>query len=236
MTKEECRLAFPKSKWFEPPVSPTQKAEIPEDLLQDYANQAITLRGWSFIRFHTKLLGWIKRNPAVPEWVRKCFFSQVAGKLPDNLIMVKIAPSTFLAVKLELKTQDKKGRAVGRTHGLQKHYAELEEWYIARSPEQINNILDKTEALAESIKKLIDKDKTQMKTPTVEQMVVERIRHEPVYNFESMSEDLNEMPPFCPVQMTGTLEDTKMAIKSNYPQVAISNIDEMIAILGKLKK
>lgn len=231
MTREECKMAFPKAKWFNPPESPTQKAEIPEELLQDYANQAITLRGWTFIRFHTKLLGWIKRNSSVPEWVRKCFFSQVAGKLPDNLIMVQFAPSTFLAIKLELKTQDKKGRSVGRTHGLQKHYAELEDWYIARSPEQINVVLDKTEALVEAIKKMVDKDKTQTKEAKV------AIKYQtPREVLTSFAQDPDDLPPFDPIQMIGELEDTKIAIQSNFNEVALSNIDEMIAILRAIKK
>jgi hypothetical protein len=149
MTKEECRSAFPKAKWLQPAKSPTMKAECPEKDLQSYANDAITLRHWAYIRFPSVLMGWIHRT--APEWAKRMFFSQVAGKLPDNLIMIPIANGQFLAVKLELKTQDKKGRTVGKLHGKQKNYAEAEGWYIARSPEQINTVLDEIEIKRQKI-------------------------------------------------------------------------------------
>lgn len=155
MTLSECKMAFPKNSWFQPPRSRSGKVLVSEDNLQKYANQSIFLRKWTFIRFSSKLLWWIKRNPAVPEWVRCLFFDQVAGKLPDNLVMVQVAPGCFLSVKMELKTQDVNGNAVGRTHGKQKRYAESEQWFIARSPEQIENVLDKIKVMAERVTKCL---------------------------------------------------------------------------------
>jgi len=148
--------ALPKKKWFEPDKSPTMKAEMPEDAIQDYANDAIALRGWGYIRFHNSLLGWMKQH--APMWAKKCFFNQVAGKMPDNTIMVQVADGVFLAVKLELKTQDKKGRAVGRLHGKQKMYANREKWFIARSPEQVNSILDKVDLMVSQTKIALQKN------------------------------------------------------------------------------
>jgi hypothetical protein len=151
LTIEECKLAYPKKSWFQPDKSKTMKAEIPEKALQTYANDAITLRRWSYIRFSSALMGWLKRN--APEWVQRAFFVNVGGKLPDNLILAQVAPGIFLGVKLELKTQDKQGRAVGKLHGKQRRYAEAEGWYIARSPEQINAVLDDIEKKVEATKK-----------------------------------------------------------------------------------
>jgi hypothetical protein len=55
--------------------------------------------------------------------------------------MTPIGDGFFLAAKLELKTEDAKGRAVGATHGKQKHYAKTEEWMIARNARQIESVL-----------------------------------------------------------------------------------------------
>jgi hypothetical protein len=150
MTPAECKAAYPKAKWLQPAKSPTMRPECPEAALQTYANDAITLRRWAYIRFDSRLMWWLKAN--APGWIQGLFFSQVAGKLPDNVILVPLSPGKFLAVKLELKTQDKKGRSVGRLHGKQRHYAEVEGWYIARSPEQIDAVLDEVQAEAEKIK------------------------------------------------------------------------------------
>jgi hypothetical protein len=154
MTVEEYRnkypTSIPKKAWFQPKKSTTMKVEGPESALQKYANDAITLRGWTYIRFETALLGWIKRN--APGWVQGSFFHQVAGKLPDNFLLIPLGGGCFFGVKLELKTQDKKGRAVGKLHGRQKKYAEAEGWYIARSPEQIKSVLDEIEKKVQKIK------------------------------------------------------------------------------------
>jgi len=153
MTIEECKMAHPKAKWFQPANSPTMKAECPEKALQVYANDAITLRRWSYIRFSSALMGWLKR--CSPDWVQRAFFKQVAGKMPDNLVLVPLGKGRFFAEKVELKTQDKKGRAVGKLHGKQKIYAQAEEWPIARSPEQINAVLDDIEKTVEKIKAIL---------------------------------------------------------------------------------
>lgn len=206
MDREECKMAFPKSKWFQPAESPSTKAEIPENLLQDYANEAITLKSWTYIRFHTALLGWIKNNPAVPQWVRKCFFSQVAGKLPDNLIMAQVAPGMFLACKMELKTQDSKGRAVGKTHGKQKHYAEAEEWYIARSPEQINKVL-------EEIQKAVTKTILAVQLPRPDLLAKPKV--------SDGEKDIGAV--------IHQLVDVRIALQAGYPDVALDNVNEIIA-------
>lgn len=157
MNIDEFRKLYPRSipkrSWFEQKQSPTTKTELPEATLQEYANEAITLRRWQYIRFPDAILGWIKRNS--PPWVAMSFFRQVGGRLPDNLVMVQVAPGLFLSAKLELKTRDKRGRPVGKTRGKQKRYAEAESWYIARSPEEINSALDKINEAAEKIKKCL---------------------------------------------------------------------------------
>lgn len=153
MSVDTAMMMFPKRKWSQPEPSPTGKAVCPESDLQQYANEAIELRHWTYVRFHSALMGWMKRT--APEWAKRMFFSQVAGKLPDNLILIPLGNGRLYAVKMELKTQDKKGRAVGKLHGKQKNYAEAEGWQIARSPEQINSVLDGIETDIVKIKSVL---------------------------------------------------------------------------------
>jgi hypothetical protein len=157
MTRDQCKMAFPKSGWFQPAQG--TKAEMPEAALQSYANDALALRRWGYIRFPDGFLRWMKLH--TPSWIQAIFFEQCGGRLPDNLILISLGSGFFLGAKLELKTQDKKGRAVGRTRGKQKKCAEKEEWFIARSPEQIELSLKKISEILDKIRqsKLIISEK-----------------------------------------------------------------------------
>jgi hypothetical protein len=146
-------MMFPKRKWGQPEPSKTMKAECSESQLQGYLNDLLELKKWSYLRFPDAFLSWIKLQ--TPPWIQKVFFSQIGGRMPDNFIFLPIGKGLFLALKLELKTQDKKGRVVGRTHGKQKNFAEQEGWPIARSPEQINAELDRLEIIFEKTKKFL---------------------------------------------------------------------------------
>lgn len=150
---ENGAIKFPKKSKMQPGKSKTMKAEVPEAALQKYANDAIELKRWDYIRFDNWFMTWMKLN--APAHVQAHFFSQVGGKLPDNLILVHLGKGHFLGTKLELKTQDKKGRAVGKLHGRQKHFALTEDWPIARSPEQINAVLEEIEKLEGKIREIM---------------------------------------------------------------------------------
>lgn len=145
-------VAFPKKSLMQQGKSKTMKAVCPESALQVAANDLILLKGWKFIRFPDWLLRWIVLN--APVHVRKCFFDQVGGKFSDNIIQVDLGEGFFLGCKMELKTEDSKGRAVGQLHGKQKHYAKEEGWQIARNTKQIEEILKKIENYAEKIKNI----------------------------------------------------------------------------------
>lgn len=148
MTIEECKLAFPKKSWLHNSNSQKVRAEIPEDTLQRYANEAIDLRKWLYLRFPDGFLTWMKLS--APPWISKIFFGQWGGKQPDNIILVKIGPGMFLAAKMEIKT------TIGKTHGKQKVYAKDEEWLIVRSPEQINRALDNIGVISAKLKKHLE--------------------------------------------------------------------------------
>lgn len=147
---ESGTIAFPKKSKLQPGKSKTMKAVCPESALQVAANDLINLKRWAFIRFDNWFLGWMRRQEMK---YQKHFFDQVGGKLPDNLILVELGEGFFLGCKMELKTEDSKGRAVGQLHGKQKHYALKEGWQIARNTKQIEEILQRIENYAEKIKK-----------------------------------------------------------------------------------
>lgn len=144
-------IAFPKKSLLQQGKSKTMKAVCPESALQVAANDLINLKRWAFIRFDNWFLGWMRRQEIK---YQKHFFDQVGGKLPDNLILVELGEGFFLGCKMELKTEDSKGRAVGKLHGKQKHYALKEGWQIARNTRQIEEILQRIENYAEKIKNI----------------------------------------------------------------------------------
>lgn len=146
-------MMFPKKKWGQPAPSKSMVPECSESELQGYINDLLELKRWSYLRFPDAFLSWMKLN--TPSWIQKIFFGQIGGRMPDNLIFLPIGNGLFLSLKLELKTQDKKGRAVGKTHGKQKNFAEAEGWPIARSPEQINAELDRFEKIFDKVKKYL---------------------------------------------------------------------------------
>jgi hypothetical protein len=144
-------LPFAKKKWKEPDKSKTMKAEMPEDFLQVYADELLELKGLKSIRIPDNMWRWIAVN--APEGVKK-WWRWLFGGWPDNLILIPIG-KYMLAVPIELKTQDKKGRAVGALHGKQKINAKEQNWTIARSPEAFRDAVEQAESDAEKINKIL---------------------------------------------------------------------------------
>lgn len=147
---------IPKKSMLQPGKSKTMKPLVSEDMLQQATNELIELRKWWFIRFENWFMAWMRQQH--PKY-QKHFFGQVAGKLPDNLIMVELGKGMFLGVKLELKTEDAKGKAVGKLHGKQKRYAEREGWYVARNTKQVEAVLDEIECVTEKIRRVLNETK-----------------------------------------------------------------------------
>jgi hypothetical protein len=139
-----------KGKLREPPKSKSMKAICPESELQKAANKFIELKKWDYIRFPDWFLRWMKLN--TPDHVSKEFFKHVGGKMPDNFILIPLGKGMFFGVKLELKTEDVKGNAVGKLHGRQKKYAIKEEWMIARNTKQIEEVLSVIEKKLQIVK------------------------------------------------------------------------------------
>jgi len=150
MSTEYSAMAYPKKSWLNPPSS--GRPECTESQLQSYCNELLELKHIRFIRFPDDLLRWIKLKS--PSWFSKAFF-HVWGGRADNIIFFPLGNGYHLSVNLELKTADKKGRAVGRLHGKQIRNAEAEGWQIARSPEDISAVIARAEAMVVRIKKAI---------------------------------------------------------------------------------
>jgi len=151
MNRKQLKMMFSKKKWGEPAVSPTMKSEIPEQSLQAFADEYLLWKGYRNIRIPDHFFRWIKMN--APQRVQRWFF-WLFGGFPDNLVLIPFG-GYMLAVPLELKTQDAKGRAVGKLHGKQKINARNENWIIARSTDQIQEAIAIAETYAKALNQKI---------------------------------------------------------------------------------
>lgn len=146
-------IKYPKKKWIEPKNSVTKIPECPEDSLQVFANEYLKLQKIDYFRIEDSFFRWVKMRASVT--VQKWFFGMFGGR-PDNTCSIPIGPYS-LTLNLELKTQDSKGRAVGKLHGKQKNRSRSQGWVIARSPEAIMKVVETFENDAQKLKKLIEK-------------------------------------------------------------------------------
>ena len=154
-------MLCPKKKWSEPIKSKSMVPECPEDKLQMFADSFLKLKKLRYIRIPDSFFKWIVgghiRNrvyiPNVPQKI-KVWFLGMFGGYPDNTVIEPIGNGIALALLMELKTQDKKGRKVGSLHGKQKHHKD--EWVICRSPEQIQEAVKQFEKTVDKIKKIVN--------------------------------------------------------------------------------
>lgn len=143
-----ANLPFAKKAWKEPARSKTMRAEVPEAELQEYLDALLEDRGIKQIRIPDGIFRWVKMN--TPSKFQYWFFGLFGG-WPDSLVMLPMG-KYLLAVPVELKTQDKKGRMVGKLHGKQKGNARSGGWTIARSKGAIKMVIDSAEDDARKIK------------------------------------------------------------------------------------
>jgi len=142
-------MAHPKKKWSQPERSKTMVAEVPENLIQGAVDDYLALKRIKFYRIPDGFFRWIKMK--APIGVQKWFFGMFGGQ-PDNICIIPIGNGLALALLLEIKTQDSKGRAVGRTHGKQK--VEADHWVICRSVDEAIKTIDAFEKEAERTRDL----------------------------------------------------------------------------------
>lgn len=142
-------MMFPKKKWNQE-KSKTMAVECPEGLLQQATDEYLTLKQFWFFRIPDAFFRWLKMN--APIGIQKFFFGMFGG-MPDNTIIVPIGEGVAIALLLELKTQDKKGRAIGQLHGKQKHHEN--DYLICRSTKQVIEEIEKFEKKVEIIKKTL---------------------------------------------------------------------------------
>lgn len=146
-------MKFAKRKWNEPKNSVSMVPTCPESTLQAFANEYLELRKVDYFRIEDSFFGWVKMK--APTGVQKWFCWMFGGR-PDNTCSIPIGKYS-LTLPLELKTEDKKGRKVGRLHGKQKTNSRRENWTIARSPEAIKKEIDNFIDDAEKLKTIIEK-------------------------------------------------------------------------------
>src|SRR4030042_4657290 len=137
-------MMFPKKRWSQPDERKTMTAECPESLMQGAVDEYLALKRLKYYRIPDGFFRWIKMK--APAGIQKYFFSMFGGQ-PDNTIIFPLRDGLALALLLELKTQDSKGRAIGKLHGKQKR--EGEEWKVCRSVDDGIAEIEKCETIAE---------------------------------------------------------------------------------------
>ena len=144
--------AIPKKTWGKP-RSKTNKAQYPEAVLQKAVNEWLELKKIRYLRFPDWFLTWMRLN--TPRHVGAEFFRVWSG-MPDNIPLIKITDGISLAVWIELKTEDKKGREVGRLHGKQKNKSKEDGWFVCRNLKSFESVMEKTTKIAEKIKHFLE--------------------------------------------------------------------------------
>jgi hypothetical protein len=143
-------MMLPKKKWSQPDESKTMRAECPENLMQGAVDDYLEIKRMKCYRIPDAIFRWIKMK--APIGIQKWFFGVFGGQ-PDNTIIIPLGNGYAFTLLLELKTQDAKGRAIGKLHGKQKR--EGDDWKICRSVDSAVAEIDKFELLAEDIKKYL---------------------------------------------------------------------------------
>jgi hypothetical protein len=125
-------MMFPKKKWSQP-QGESGTVNVPESEIQAFADDLLACKPHiRNIRIPDSFFRWVKMN--APQHIQKWFCGMFAGQ-PDNTMLIPIGSGYSLAMEMELKTQDAKGRAVGKLHGKQKHHEK--DWRICRSTQEV---------------------------------------------------------------------------------------------------
>ena len=143
-------MMLPKKKWSQPDESKIMKAECPENLMQGAVDDYLEIKRMKCYRIPDAIFQWIKMK--APIGIQKWFFGVFGGQ-PDNTIIIPLGNGYAFTLLLELKTQDAKGRAIGKLHGKQKR--DGDDWKICRSVDSAVAEIDKFELIAEEIKKYL---------------------------------------------------------------------------------
>lgn len=140
----------PKKSWGRKPRSHTMKVEASEKDIQKGVDDYLQLKRIDYIRIPDGVFAWIHYNAtkSFQKW-----FNGTFGGRPDNTILYHLTGPYGLYMALELKTQDSKGRAVGKLHGKQKHHAD--DWKICYSIDEAIEAINEFEKMAEKVKNML---------------------------------------------------------------------------------
>jgi hypothetical protein len=108
--------------------------DTPEDALQNFTNEYLTLRHVEYIR--------------VPETNSLIVMRAALAGKADNTCTIPISDRYSLCLQLELKTKS-------QLHGKQVRNSVTQSWVIAQTPEQVQAIVERFIADADKIRKLL---------------------------------------------------------------------------------
>ena len=119
---------------------------ITEKSLQSFCDDYLTVKRFSYFRIPDAFFHWIAAN--CPVRIKQWFFSLFGG-LPDTTVFFPLNERYTLAVAIELK---RKGSYLREN---QKQASSALPWIVARSPEQIIEIVDEAEQTAARLREIL---------------------------------------------------------------------------------
>lgn len=144
-------MKFRKKIWDRPDKSKTMISEVPECELQSDTEEFLDDLGLRYVHIPNFFFLFLEKHAkqSVYDW-----FVDLFGGRPDIVLEYPICEGIAMTLLMELKTQDKKGRLVGKLHGKQKHH--VDDWVICRSMEQVITTVDKFIITCEKMKKIMN--------------------------------------------------------------------------------
>lgn len=151
IAKNYSAMAQPKKKWLKPDKSPNKSPAIYEDEIQSLTDSFLLGEHLYYIRLPDQFYEWLLRW--APQSIKSYIIWMFGGRC-DNTVIYPIGKGLALTLLLELKTEDKKGRTVGETHGKQKKNEN--DWIICRNIDQVKRVVRRFKEVAKEVKEFID--------------------------------------------------------------------------------
>lgn len=129
------------------------KAAVPESVLQEYMDFQILANDLSTVRIPDWFWKFVK-GPMSEKFPKMASaIGGLFGGRPDNLVLAHVGDGLYVGMNIELKTEDKKGRPVGKLHGKQVKNSKDEKWVVLRNEKEISKTIARIKEIADELRK-----------------------------------------------------------------------------------
>jgi len=130
-----------------------KKAEVPEAVLQYYANNKLDKNNITYFRIPDKFNASFYNDPSIAPHKKKMLKELLAG-MADNVCFIPITDKFCLCSFMELKT------AIGKTSSRQRQWMQKVPYNIPRTRDEIDAHIKEFLFMADFLKQLLPKEKT----------------------------------------------------------------------------